>query len=120
LTNKAASGNLKAIPQTIQLREKIQKQERFLNPPVFQVNFVKPGEVDCDGNGDDKENEIGMGSLEGSHQCCSGESQGQSKPEPGERGANGPTRFIAGPGHISSHRERASAPPHTLSSIGSE
>jgi hypothetical protein len=28
---------------------------------------------------------------------------------PGERAANGPTSFIAGPGHISSHGRRASA-----------
>lgn len=41
LANKAATGNLKAINQAIQLREKYQEQEVLLNPPVFQVNFVK-------------------------------------------------------------------------------
>lgn len=41
LAIKAAKGDLKAINQAIQLREKAQEDEVFLNPPVFQVNFVK-------------------------------------------------------------------------------
>lgn len=41
LANKAASGDLKAIQQAIQLREKSQEQEVFNNPPVFEINFVK-------------------------------------------------------------------------------
>jgi hypothetical protein len=35
----------------------------------------------------------------------------------GERAASGPTSFIAGPGHISSHRGRARHLPHTPSSF---
>src|ERR1039457_5971800 len=38
---------------------------------------------------------------------------------PGERAASGPTSFIAGPGHISSHREELRHLPHTPSSSAS-
>lgn len=41
LANKAAKGDLKAINQAIQLTEKGQEQEVFLNPPRFEINFVK-------------------------------------------------------------------------------
>lgn len=41
LANNVAKGDLKALKLALPLRERAQEKEVFLNPPVFQVNFVK-------------------------------------------------------------------------------
>src|ERR1017187_296803 len=46
-------------------------------------------------------------------------SRARASRSPGERAASGPTSFIAGPGHISSHREELRHLPHTPSSSAS-
>ena len=42
LANNVAKGDLKALKLALPLRERAQEQEVFHNPPVIQVNFVKP------------------------------------------------------------------------------
>ena len=43
LVNKALSGDIKAFPKVIRLREKVQEQEPFLvAPPVIHVEFIHP------------------------------------------------------------------------------